>query len=166
MAEKDIVFKGKIKQTGIFDFKEFYTFAYVWLDDDNYHTKEKVYNEKVLGDAKDIEINWESEKKVSDYFKFQIKMVWKVYGMKKVEVKKEDTKVNMNSGNLEIAFTATLIKDYEHRWENNPLWKFLRGVYDHYIIRKRIEDYEDKLEDELNELIDQCKAFLALESKR
>ena len=41
-----------------------------------------MHSEKVAGDAKDIDINWEAGKKVSDYFKFIIKMDWKILGMK------------------------------------------------------------------------------------
>ena len=44
--------------------------------------------------------------------------------------------------------------------------KFLRGVYDRYIIRSRIEDYEGKLYEETQEVVEQCKAFLVLETKR
>jgi hypothetical protein len=72
----------------------------------------------------------------------------------------------MNSGAVEIKYTGNIYKDYESRWENQPFWKFLRGVYDRYIIRPRIDYYEDKVEDDLRELITQTKAFLALEAKK
>ena len=71
----------------------------------------------------------------------------------------------MNSGTLEVSFTAIIEKDYEKRWENKPFFKFLRGVYDRYLIRNRVDDYEQRLVEELLELIDQSKAFLALEVK-
>ena len=85
--------------------------------------------------------------------------------MKDIEVQREGKKVKMNSGVLEINFQAVLEKDYEDRWESKPIFKFLRGVYDKYIIRNRIDQYEDKIVGEILELIDQSKAFLALESK-
>ena len=164
--EKDNVLKGKIKQSGIFSFSDLYEFLYDWLTVEGYRVVEKKYSEKILGDAKTIEIVWENERKISDYFKFHIKMEWMITGLKKIEVKKEDQKVTMNSGTVEIKFSAVLIKDYENRWENQPFWKFWRGVYDRYIIKTRIEEYEDKIEDEIKELIAQTKAFLALEARR
>jgi len=165
MAEKDSIFKGKVKQAGIFDFKEFYSFLYDWLAGEGYNVVEKTYSEKVAGDAKDIDINWEAKKKVSDYFRFVIKVDWKILGMKKIKVKKEDKEVSMNSGLVELKFNAVLVKDYENKWEDHPFWKFLRGIYDRYIIRSRIDDYEDKLTEETDELIAQCKSFLAIEAK-
>ena len=166
MAEKDKVLAEKVKHSGIFSFSELYEYLYDWFVDESYKIREKKYTEKILGDTKTIEIEWENEKKISDYFKFQIKMVWLITGLKKVEVKKEDQKVTMNSGTVEIKFSAMIIKDYENRWENQPFWKFLRGVYDRYIIRSRIDYYEDRVEDELREVVAQTKAFLALESRK
>ncbi len=166
MAEKDTVFKGKIKQEGIFNFNDFYSFAYKWLKDEGYKVVEKSYGEKVMGDAKELLIIWEAKKKVSDYFKFTINITWLILNMKKVKVKRDNKEINMNSGTVELRFQAVLVKDYESRWEDQPIWKFLRGVYDRYIIKSRINQYEDDLGDELDELIAQAKSFLVVEGKR
>ncbi len=166
MVEQDKVWGGKVKHTGIFSFSELYEFVYDWCMDEGYKVREKKYSEKILGESKVIEIEWECDKRVSDYFKFRFKLQWMITGLKKIEVKKDDQKITMNSGAVEIKYTATIYKDYESRWENQPIWKFLRGVYDRYIIRPRIDYYEDKVEDDLRELITQTKAFLALESKK
>ena len=166
MVEQDKVISGKFKHTGIFNFSELYDFIYDLLMDEQYKVREKKYSEKILGESKTLEIEWECDRKVSDYFKFRIKIQYLVTGLKKVEVKKEEQKITMNSGAIEIKYAAIMIKDYESRWENQPVWKFLRGIYDRYIIRPRIDYYEDKLEDDLREFITQTKAFLALEAKR
>jgi hypothetical protein len=166
MAEKDTQYTSKVKDSGIFDFQELYNFLYDWLLGEGYSLTEKKYTEKIEGDAKKVEINWEGKKKVSDYFQFIIKADWRVLGMKSIEVQREGKKIKMNSGNLEIKFTAVLVKDYESRWEDAPIWKFLRGIYDKYLIRNRIEQYEEKIISEVEEMIAQTKAFLALEGKR
>jgi len=165
MAEKDIVFKGKVKQKGIFNFKDFYEFLYDYLTDESYDVFENKYTEKIEGDAKGLEIDWVCEKVISDYFKFEIRAYWIILGMKKVKVKKDGREISMDSGTLEVKYTATLVKDHENRWENNPFFKFFRGVYDRYIIRTRIDDYEGKLFAEVNELIAQAKSFLAIEGQ-
>lgn len=166
MSEKDVIFQGKIKQSGIFTFKDFYSFSYDWLRDQGFDVSEKVYSEKVAGDSKDIDIEWEATKKVSDYFQFYVKLAWKILGMKSVEVQRDGKKIKTNSGVLEIKFKSVLVKDYESRWEDRPLWKFLRGVYDRYIVRSRIESYEDKLFGETDDLIAQLKAYLTIEGQK
>ena len=86
--------------------------------------------------------------------------------MTSVEVEIDGVKQKMNKGQFEIAIKCVLIKDYEDRWTNHALVKFLRGVYDRYVIRERISQYEGKLMGEMEELIAECKAYLALTGKR
>lgn len=165
MAEQDKVFEGKVKHTGLFNYKELYTFTYKWLIDEGYKVDEKVYSEKVTPGGKELDIDWEASKKVSDYFKFVIKAKWKILGMTSVDAEDPNTKksIKLEKGQIEIKVTAVLVKDYEHRWENTAFLKFLRGVYDRYLVRARIEDYEKKIFGEADEFIAQTKAFLALE---
>ncbi|HJO14423.1 MAG TPA: hypothetical protein QGG70_00020 [Candidatus Pacearchaeota archaeon] len=165
MAEKDTIFKGRLKQKGIYNFKDFYEFLYDYFTDENYDIAETKYVEKVEGETKDLEIIWNATKEVSDYFKYEINLTWVILGMKKVKVKKDGQEIYMDSGTLEIKFTASLVKDYENRWENNPFLKFMRGIYDRYIIRSRIDDYEIKVWEEINEIIAQAKSYLAIEGQ-
>ncbi len=163
MVEKDKVFEGKVKQSGVFDFKEFYNFCYNWLVDQGYLVIEKTYSEKIGASGKDVEIKWNATRKVSDYFRFVLNVDWRILGMTRVEVEKDGIKNKMDKGAPEIKVTAILEKDYEHRWENNPISKFLRGIYDRYIIRARIDQYEGKIFAEADEFIAQMKSFLAIE---
>lgn len=165
MAEKDQVYKGKIIQKGIFNFKDVYEFLYDYLGDENYDVDEVKYVEKIKGDEKDMEIIWNCTKEVSDYFKNEITLTWAILGMKKAKVKKGDQEIIMDSGTVEIKFTAALIKDYESRWENNAPMKFLRGLYDRYIIRNKIDEYNVKVWEEIHDIIEQTKSFLAIEGK-
>jgi len=163
MSEKDSVMEGKIKHDGVFDFKEVYRFVYTWLTDHDYFIQEKSYAEKVKPDGKEVEIQWTAMRKISDYFRFILKVEWRILGMSNVEVAKDNIKIKVNKGSLEIKVKAVLEKDYENKWESTSFLKFLRGLYDRYVIHGRIEDYEDKIAQELDELVAQTKAFLALE---
>lgn len=167
MSEKDTIFSGKIKQTGTFDFKEFYRFCYVWLVDEGYFVTEKVYSEKVSPTGKEVEIEWEARKKISDYFRFIIKAKWRILGMADTEVQDESgKKLKLNKGQVEIKVDGILEKDYQGQWEKNPFLKFLRGIYDRFIIRTRIDEYEGKVFGQSDEFLKQAKSFLAIEGMR
>jgi len=166
MVEKDKIIENKIKRKGLFDFKELYRFCYTWLADEGYFVEERKYTEKVKGNEKEIEIEWIAKKKISDYFRFTLKFNWRIIGMMPVEVEKNGKRIKMDQGDVEIKVSGILEKDYENRWEKTPFLKFLRGVYDKYIIRSRIEQYEDKIFGEVDEFVAQTKAFLTIEGKR
>ncbi len=163
MTDKIQVYKGKVKHKGLLSFKDLYEFMYDYLIDENYDPYEDKYLDKRLRDSKEVEIDWRAEKPISDYFRFVINTNWLILGMKEVEVLKEGKKVTMDSGYLELSLNAVLIKDPDNKWKG--FWKFLRYLYDNYIIRKRIEKYEELLIEEINEYIDFIKSLLAIEPR-
>ena len=86
--------------------------------------------------------------------------------MTNVEVEIDGSKEKMNKGQLEIKFKSVLLKDYRESWTSNPFIKFLRTFYDKYLIKERLEQYEGKLIGDMEEMIAECKSFLALTGKR
>ena len=155
-------FKGKIKQKGIFTFKKFYIFAYEYLKYEGYTVHEKRYLEEIEKQGKKIEITWIAEKNLSDYFKFVIQIDWLILRMNDIEVMKEGQKVKMQKGEPELKIKGLLYKDYDNKWET-PFFKNMRHIYDDHIIWKRIDSYKDKLLDETEEFIRQCKSYLTIE---
>jgi len=167
MSEKDNLFKTKIKHNGLFDFKETYRILFEWLVDQGYDVNEKGYKEVVQpGNAKELEIEWEATRKVSDYFRFMLKIKFHPMGMTSVEVDVDGVKQKMNKGQFELEVSSILEKDYEERWTGRPIWKFLRTIYDKYLIKERTEQYEGKLIGEMDEFVGQAKSFLALLGRR
>jgi len=86
--------------------------------------------------------------------------------MTSVEVEIDGVKQKMNKGQLELSFKAIMQKDYEEKWTGKPFLKVLRGFYDKYIIKETSSSYEGKLVDELNELVEEVKAYLSLTGRK
>ncbi len=166
MAEKSDVFKEAVKHVGYWTYKELYNFCYNWLKDEGYKVSEDAYTEKITDFGKEIIIEWKAGKKISDYFKHQIGVKWHILGMKDAEVEIDGEKQKTNKGEVKITIDATLVRDYEENWDKSPTWKFLRGIYDKYIIRTTMEEYEDRLRNIAEEYSEQIKAFLRLQGKR
>jgi hypothetical protein len=162
MVEKDKITSEKIKKSGIFDFKETYQFVYRWLNEEGYNVEEEKYQETVKGDSKDIEIKWTCEKKISDYFKSVIKADWRVLGLKSVEVEKEGKRAKMDDGGFEVKISGVLERDYQNKWDKSPTMRFLRGVYDKYIIEGSLKQYRGKVFGDVEDLSEQIKAFLVI----
>lgn len=169
--EKDRVYKGKVKHSGIFDFKAFYDFLYDYLMDSHYDVFEKKYGEIKKAESKNLDIFWEAKKPMasigkgpSKYFVAQIQVRYTVLGLQKVKVKRDNEEVSMDSATLELDFTADLIKDPENKWDG-PFYKFLRNLYDKYIIKSRIEDYEMEVYQDVSEVINAVKAYLSIEGR-
>lgn len=163
--ESSSVFKQVLKHKGFFSYSDLYAFCYQWLKDEGYSVKENSYTEKVSG-AKEILIEWTAEKAVTDYFQNVISLKWHILGMTDAEVERGGKKEKTNKGDLKMTFSAEMQRDYESRWEGKVFNKFLRGIYDKYIIRTTKEEYEGRLKDKAESFVEDTKSFLMLEGKR
>ncbi len=167
MPEEDIKFSSKIKYKGIFSFKELYLFCYDWITEEtDLKIEEKKYSEKITEDSKEIKIKWEGIKKLTDYFKFLAKVEFHIIGLTEVEIQNGGAKLKTNKGLVEIKIKGTLIKDYEGKFEKTATKKFLRSIYEKWVIPARVEEFEDKIIEKCDEFLNQTKAFLDLEGKK
>jgi len=166
MSEKSNVFKEAIKFKGFWNYLEVYKFCFNWLKEEDYLVSEDTYTEKISSSGKEIEIKWTAKKKISDYYRNIIEVKWHILYMEDADVEVNGKKQRTNKGEVKITVSADLERDYEARWEDRPTWKFLRGVYDKYVVRTTTDDYEFRLENKANEYTEEIKAFLNLEGKQ
>lgn len=167
MAEKDTLFSSKIKYNGILDFAEFYKFCYNWLvEEAGLSIGEDKYAEKISGDSKNIDISWSGSKKITDYFKEEVKVSFQIIGLTKIEIVKEGKKIKTNNGSVEVKIKGVLVRDYEGKFETTPSKKFMRSIYEKWVIPSRLSEFEGKVVGDCDEFLSQAKAFLDLEGKK
>ncbi len=166
MAEKDMVIKEKVESSGLFNFSSFYSFAHTWFRDENYGVMEERYIEKVSGSSRDLLIEWVATKFLSDYFKIEQKIKFEVKGLTEVEVEIDGQRKKMNKGSVMVEVKGTLVMDHLSKWDINPTYKFMRSIYNKYIIPTRIDNMQDKVRGDVRDFKEQLKAFLELSGKR
>ena len=167
MAEKETIFSSKVKYRGIFKFKDLYQFCYDWIieETDVNNLNEEKYSEKITGNTKEIEVEWKGEKELTDYFKFEIKVRFHILNMSEVEINENGRKVKTNNGDVKIDVKGNLIRDYKGKFETTAHKKFLRSIYEKWVISTRINEYEDYVTRECDTFLGQVKAWLDLEGK-
>ena len=166
MAEKFILIKETLEHTGIYGFSEMYEYLYRWFKEELYGVIEEKYNEKVSGTTRDITVEWKCTKGLSDYFKVEISVKMEAGGISDVEVEVDGKKKKMNKGRLRIEFKGTMIRDPDSKWDASPFYRFLRDVYNKYVIPGRVESQEDKVKDDVRDVKEYIKSFLELQGRR
>ncbi|GAI68932.1 unnamed protein product, partial [marine sediment metagenome] len=120
----------------------------------------------ITAKGKDIDVTWKGERKVTDYFKFQIEVKFRLLGLTDVEATQQGIKIKTNQGMVEIKVKGILIRDYEGKFETSAFRKFLRSIYEKWVIPSRVVQFEEKLISDSDEFLNQAKAYLDLEGKR
>lgn len=167
MAEKETIFSSKIKSTGIFSFKDFYKFCYSWLKDElGFDIMEDKYTEKIDGASKKIEVKWTCKKKLTDYFRFDAEIEMKVENLKEIEVNQGGAKIKTNQGAVEMSIKGILVRDYNGKFETTAFNKFLRNIYEKWVIPATIDQYQAKIASDSDMFLNQAKAYLDLEGKK
>jgi len=168
MPEKDTIFSSIIKHVGIFSFKDFYLFCYEWLTEETAldPVREEKYEEKIKGDEKDIIIKWVGEKKLTDYFRFDMIVEFTVRRLKDVEVSQDGINIKTNQGDVKVKVKGILVRDYDGKFETSAFKKFLRAIYEKWIITSRIVEMEEKISTGCDAFLNQAKAYLDLEGKK
>ncbi|MFA5484751.1 MAG: hypothetical protein WC260_00655 [Candidatus Pacearchaeota archaeon] len=162
MSVSSNIAKQTIKKKGYWNYSELYSFCFNWLKDNGYGIKESEYVEKLSDFGKEIQLKWEGSRKVTDYFKFVINVEWHILGMSDAVIERDGKQEKTNKGEIKLSVSADLVKDYEDNWDKKPMIKFMRGIYDKYIIRTTIDNYGAVLKTDFGEYISQIKSFLEL----
>ena len=167
MPEKDTIFSSTIKHDGIFSFKDFYLFCHEWLTEETeLRIVEKKYEEKIIGDSKDIIVEWLGDKKLTDYFRFDMNVKFTIRKLSDVEVSQNGINIKTNKGSVKIAVKGILTRDYDGKFETTAFKKFLRAIYEKWIITSRIVEMEDNITSGSDTFLNQAKAYLDLEGKK
>jgi len=152
----------KVAYKGIFNFEELYEHLYHWLEWHKFSVREKKYKEKVTPKGKEYEIEWEAEKDIDGYSKMVVKAKWLAVGISDVEVAKDDKKIKMQKGEVEIKVSASLVTDKNDEWEQKLAFKFMKNFYERYLYRDMIDSYKSKVWKAGWDFYNEIKAFLNL----
>ncbi len=166
MPDKEKIIVTKVNKEGVFNFEDFYKFCAKWVKDKGYLLMEERNHEDKEESIKK-RIVWVNNKNISDYFRYQMKMEF-LTDMKNVKTKKGK---KTNKGNVQITIKGILIYDWQIEygwgadWECSPIKKFLRGIYNKYFIKGRVDKYRKGLKEEVEDFSNQMRSFLNFQKK-
>ena len=147
-----------VAQDASFNFSQLYKMLKAWFDLHRYDFYEKEFVESLQEQKQFNTIKWKADRKIDDYVKFHIEIRIKIFNAVKVEGKK----AMLLKGKVQMAVESFLEKDYEDRWENSPMGRFTRALFDTLVVRDKLNRYSGELRDETYEVFNEAKAFLKL----
>ena len=158
MEIEHIVKELSLSQKAQFNLVELYRTLKHWFEINGYSFFEREYEDIIKSGKKNVTIKWEGSKNIDDYSKFYIFIKFNIKNYELVDTPKE----KLIEGSLKLSFGSDILTDYEYKWENKPIWKFLRGVSDKFFTDKKRKFYETELENETYNLFNKAKSFLNL----
>ena len=169
MGDKHKIIAKKFTYEGLFDFKDMFRIMDVWQRDKFYDKFEKRIEQYTNPDGtKHMEYEFTPWKKVTDYFKFTLKIeVWGI-NIKDVQVTVNGKKKTVQQGRVDFKFTGYLVQDYQDVWtsEKKPIQEFIREIWDRYVTVYTTNKYEKMMVDHVNDLANTIQAYLNMHQYR
>ncbi len=157
MVHTDKVTKEmEISHTGILDFKEFLQMIKDFFGNYNYDITEKVYDTKSTDGLKNTLIKWDADRKLDDYNKAVFKLTFILNDYKELYVEKK----KVTDGNFKIKIEVEMERDYDENWKKAPTKRFLRAIYDKYIVEKKQSNIDKEAKETVQRLREQIKKYL------
>jgi len=162
MEKKIVVDQLRLSYNGVFDINEFYNEVENWIVKNGMEKETKKKLEHVLPDGRKLEWFIESWKRVADYAKAVVRMRALFTDVKEVDITKDGSRRRLNEGNVLIFFDGILETDTYGRWQQKPLFYFMRALYDKFVWKFYTNRFEAELIKEVYDMHKTLEKFFNL----
>lgn len=151
---------GMVRFKGVFDLNGLLRMMHAFLLNKNFDFYERVHKAKIP----ELELEWHTEKKVTEYEKHYLDISFHFYDLRDVEVDANGQKRQMTDGRFSIIFSGGVERDYQNAWESNTssVKAKLEKFYNILTKKEWIIKHAAPLIKETTELRDKANAYLGM----
>ncbi len=161
MAERHLIIDHlKFSYEGLFSVSELYSLIVSFFFEKGWDWVEKMNEEQITPQGKQIRLVLEPYKGVTDYHKLIIKMKVNMIDVKEVEVEKKGKKLKLDHGVVRITFDGYVLSDRHGVWEGKPFFWFLSFILEKYFYRRHFASTQNWLEGDVEDLHQKIKNYL------
>ena len=161
MAEnKILIFDKEFSFEGLLSVQGFYREARSWLEEHGYSPFEVKHEEQIFEDGKQIFIEMNGEKKLSDYAKVFWISKMTFTNIEDVSVDKDGESVKMNKGKVVCVNMVISKTDWDKTFEQNAFQYFIRLMMDKYIFKSYLSRAEKRAKDDYFTFENKLKSYL------
>jgi hypothetical protein len=156
-----------IKYKGVFNYDQLLTLTYNWFVDQKFEVQEDNFKQASTSPKGTYqEICWKAERKVNQFLIYKLKIDFRIWDMKPVEVIKDGTKQVVQMAKLRIIIDGDLIKDYQNIFKGSKWNELLGDLFTKFVYKMDIGAiHEDTLYYWSYKLHGKLKEFLDMEAQ-
>ncbi|MBN2421432.1 hypothetical protein JXB27_04100 [Candidatus Woesearchaeota archaeon] len=167
MAETVELDGSVIKFEGVFDWNETYLAIVSWFRSRRFDYFETKNVKKSTTYGFELEYGAKGVREETDYIRYTIKLALHGYHMDNVEIidKSGEKKQLVKAGYIEIKINPTIDLDWKHKWEGTEFKKKARTFVHEHMIKRKVDEWKDKIYYEAYQLQTKIKEAMNLEHK-
>lgn len=162
VEKKIIVYDLRLSYNGPLSIEDIYKEVEDWVKEKGMERELKKKMEHVTPKGKEIEWTVECWKDLAAYAKDIVRLRALFHDVKEVDVLKDGKKMRINQAHVLLIFDGILETDLTQKWEQQPLFWFIRALFDKYIYKFHTEKFFDVVYADTHDLHKRLKAFFSL----
>ena len=164
-VKKIILDDVRLGYSGAFSIKEFFEAVEDWKEKNGFDKEIKRHLEHAEPDGRKIEWFVELWKDERDFARIVIRFKALFDKLTEVEIKKDNRRVKLSKGEVLTLIDGILVQDVYGRWQQKPMFYFLRTIVDKYIYRFHKYQFEAEVEQYVHDLHKHLKLFFESQKK-
>jgi hypothetical protein len=163
MVEKQLVVDHlKFSYEGLFNTAELYNLIMSFFYEKGWDWKEKLNQEIITPNGKQMKIILQPWKSSSDFYKIEMKINIVMTDVKEVEVEVDGKNLRLNQGLIRMTFDGAVLSDRHGRWtlKEKPLYWFILILSQKYFFKNHFKKFETWIKSDIDDLLNKIKTFL------
>lgn len=155
----------RVKKKGLFELDKILRVFPKWFSKHQYDFFERIHDEKIKPDGKQVKSEWFAKREINDYVRFIITIEMLARRCVDVVVEDDGEKTEKAKGWIEVVMDSQMEKNYEKEKRRKFQYGETKGTFDHFmkllyekaVIKRKIEQYDLKLKMESLDLLETIK---------
>lgn len=161
MAERRLIVDHlKFSYEGLFNVNELYSVISTWFFEKGWDWNEKINQEQITPEGKQIRIVLEPWKSSTDYYRLVMHIKVHCIDVKDVEIEHEGKPLRLNQGLVRITFDGYVVSDRKGYWSGKPFLWFLSILSQKYFYKEHFTKLEDWIKSDVDDLYNKIKNYL------
>jgi hypothetical protein len=161
MVERNLIIDHlKFSYEGLFNTAELYSVISSFFFEKGWDWYEKMNQEMITPEGKQIKLVFEPWKNISDYYQIAVKVKVNLTDIKDVEVDLNGKSLKVDQGTIKITFDGYVVSDRKNKWTNKPFTWFLSIIFEKYFFTEHYKRAEDWIKSDVEDLHQQIKTYL------
>jgi hypothetical protein len=161
MPERTLVIDHlKFSYEGLFNLEELYTIFSAFFFEKGWEWYEKMNEEQVTAQGKQIRLIFKPWKNISDYYKIVMNIKLNYVDVKDVEVEHEGKILRLNHGVVRMTIDAYVISDRKGLWKGHIFYWFISILANKYFYREHYAKAEAWIKSDVDDLFNKVKNYL------
>ncbi len=161
MSERKLIVDHlKFSYDGLFNAEALYAVVSGWFFEKGWDWHEKLNQELVTPEGRQIHIVIEPWKSAGNYNKLRMIIKINLNDLKEVEIKHEKEVLRLSQGQVRMIFDGYVISDRHNMWKEKPFHWFLSIVMEKYFFREHFAKFEDWIKSDVDDLHQKIKNYL------